>query len=122
MRAVKTFLLNRLKSVGYALDGLRFMLGSQHNARVHLVLACFTVALAFITGLSQQDWLWVLLMIGLVWFAEAMNTAFEHLCDVVSPQFSEDVRRAKDVAAGAVLICATLAAVTGLIIFLPYWI
>ncbi len=116
------FILSRIRSVGFALDGLRFMLASQHNARVHLAIAVIVVAVGFLTDLARADWLWILLMIGLVWFAEAMNTAFEHLCDVVSPQFSEDVRRAKDVAAGAVLICAILAVITGLVIFLPYWV
>ena len=121
MTAINRFILSRLRSIRFALDGLCFMLKTQHNARVHLALAVITVILGLASGIARGDWLWIFLMIGLVWFAEAMNTAFEHLCDVVSPQFSEDVRRAKDVAAGAVFICACLAVITGLMIFLPYW-
>jgi diacylglycerol kinase (ATP) len=69
---------------------------------------------------SLTDWRWLALAIVLVWFAEAMNTAFEHLCDVVSPEFHASVKTSKDIAAGAVLICATGAATLGVSIFLPY--
>jgi diacylglycerol kinase (ATP) len=55
-----------------------------------------------------------------VWVAEAFNTAFEHLCDVVSPQFHPAVEKAKDVGAAAVLICATAAAVLGALTLWPY--
>lgn len=53
---------------------------------------------------------------GLVLALEAVNTAMEHLCDVVCPTWSEDVRRAKDVAAGAVLLAALAAAIVGLLV------
>ena len=55
-----------------------------------------------------------------VWFAEAMNTAFEHVCDVVSPELNVSVQRAKDVAAGAVLVSAAGAAALGALVFWPY--
>ena len=55
-----------------------------------------------------------------VWVAEAINTSFEHLCDVVSPEFHASVQKSKDIAAGAVLICAIGTTVLGLLVFLPY--
>ena len=55
-----------------------------------------------------------------VWFAEAMNTAFEYLCDIVSPEFNVSVKRAKDIAAGAVLLTAIVAFILGILIFWPY--
>jgi diacylglycerol kinase (ATP) len=54
-----------------------------------------------------------------VWTAEALNTAFESLCDVASPEFHPMVERAKDVAAGAVLVAAIGSVVIGLLVFGP---
>ena len=61
-----------------------------------------------------------MLAIVAVWTAEALNTAFEALCDVTSPGFHPLVERAKDVAAGAVLICAIGAVIVGGIVFGPH--
>ena len=63
---------------------------------------------------------WLIAAITLVWLAEAMNTAFEHLCDVVQPEFHVSVQRAKDIAAAAVLICVMGAALLGLMTLWPY--
>ena len=69
---------------------------------------------------SPADWRWLIIAIVLVWFAELMNTAFEYLCDVISPEFHISVKRAKDIAAGAVLVCALGAALIGLSVFWSY--
>jgi diacylglycerol kinase (ATP) len=71
-------------------------------------------------NISGNDWRWIILAVGLVWVAEIVNTAFEHLCDVVQPEFHVSVKAAKDVAAGAVLVAAIVAALIGLMVFLPY--
>ena len=114
------FLRSRLNSICYAVKGLSFVLRTQHNAWVHLAITVLVVLAGLFIGLSRDDWMWIGLAITLVWFAEAMNTGFEYLCNVVSPQFSKDVEKAKDIAAGAVLICAIFAAIVGLAVFLPH--
>ncbi len=58
--------------------------------------------------------------LALVWVGEAMNTAYEHLCDVVSPELHESVKRSKDIAAAAVLVCVTASTLLGLITLAPY--
>lgn len=110
----------RLKSFTYAFAGFAFMLRTQHNAWVHLVATIAVVALGVALRVNTNDWLWLIAAIALVWVAEAMNTAFEHLCDVVSPQFSEAVKRSKDIAASAVLICVIAASLIGALVFWPY--
>jgi diacylglycerol kinase (ATP) len=109
-----------LKSFGYAAAGIVFCLRTQRNALIHLLAAIAVIAAGVLLGVSPEDWRWLVLAISLVWFAELVNTAFEHLCDVVSPDFNSSVRAAKDVAAGAVLICSLGAAVIGILTFLPY--
>lgn len=113
----ESFLESRLASFGYALTGLLFVLRTQHNAWIHLTFAAFAVIAGIVVGLSRLDWLWVSSAIALVWFAEAMNTAFEILSDVIEPHRSIRIKVAKDIAAGAVLICSLYAIVVGLLVF-----
>ncbi len=110
----------RLKSFTHAFAGFAFMLSTQHNAWLHLIATALVVAAGFVLKVSAEDWRWLIAAIALVWLAEAINTAFEYLCDVVSPEFHESVRRAKDIAAGAVLVSAIAAALIGAITFAPY--
>ena len=111
---------DRGRSFRYAFDGLGFMLKTQHNAWLHAAITLLVVAAGLILGLDLADWKWLLLTIVIVWLAETMNTAFEHLCDVVSPELRDSVRRAKDIAAGAVLICSAGAVAMAALIFGPY--
>ena len=109
----------RLRSFVYAGRGIRAMIASQHNAWIHAAVTCSTVGLGLALGIPRLEWLAVVLAIVSVWTAEALNTAFELLCDVASPEFHPLVEAAKDVAAGAVLICAIGAAITGVLVLGP---
>jgi diacylglycerol kinase (ATP) len=112
-------LKDRLKSFSYAFDGIAFMLRTQHNAWIHLGVTILVCAAGAVLSLSAGEWRWLVVAIVMVWIAETTNTAFEHLCDLVSPEFHPSVQKAKDIAAGAVLIAAIGAAVIGLSIFGP---
>lgn len=114
------YLAIRVKSFGHAGAGLVFLLKFEPHARIHLLATTLVIIAAITLDVTRQDWLWLTLAIALVWTFEAMNTAIEHLCDVVSPEHSESVKRAKDVAAGAVLIAAIAAAIIGLTVFIPH--
>ena len=113
-------LLARARSFRFAFAGLGFMLRTQHNAWIHLLASIAVIAAGLALRVSAADWRWLLVAVMLVWVAETMNTAFEHLCDVVSPEFHVSVQRCKDVAAGAVLICALGAVGLGALTLLPY--
>ncbi|MET0386564.1 MAG: diacylglycerol kinase family protein [Polyangiales bacterium] len=110
----------RLRSFVYAGRGLRTMLASQHNAWVHAVATLAVCATGVVLEVSRLEWLALILASVSVWTAEALNTAFEFLCDVASPEFHPLVEKAKDVAAGAVLICAVGAALIGGLVFAPH--
>ena len=95
------------------------MIASQHNAWIHTAATCSTVGLGLALGIPRLEWLALVIAIVSVWTAEAVNTAFELLCDVASPDFHPLIGAAKDVAAGAVLICAVGAAITGVLVLGP---
>jgi len=119
--ASETFsIADRLQSFRYAASGIVFMLRTQHNAWIHLAITIAVCLAGWWLKLSAADWRWLTVAIVLVWVAETTNTAFEFVCDVVSPEFHGSVERAKDIAAGAVLICAGGAVVLGLLTFAPY--
>ena len=109
----------RLRSVWCALNGVVIMLRSQHNAWIHAFATVTVCAAGLLVGLSASEWCWIVLAIVAVWTAEALNTAFEFLTDVASPTFHPIAGKAKDVAAGAVLISAAGSVVIGMIIFGP---
>src|SRR5262249_30717563 len=111
---------DRAKSVGHAARGIAFLFRTQHNARIHLIATLVVLALGWLLRISASDWRWLVVAIVLVWAAEAMNTALEHLCNVVSPGLNPSVRMAKDIGAGAVLVCAAGAVVLGVLVFWPY--
>lgn len=96
------------------------MLKSQQNARIHTFATIAVVIAGFVMKISSGEWCWLVLAVMAVWMSEALNTAFEFLADVASPEFHPLVKKAKDVAAGAVLISAIGAIVIGLIVFGPY--
>ena len=110
----------RLRSVRYAVAGIAYMLRTQHNAWLHAAASAAVLVVGLALGVSAADWRWLIAAMALVWIAEAMNTAFEHLCDVVSPEFHASVQKSKDVAAGAVLLAAIAAAAIGASVLVPY--
>lgn len=112
-------LRDRLRSFRYALRGIGVMLRTQHNAWIHFLATVAAVVAGVALEIGRSEWLAVVLAIMAVWTAEALNTAFEALCDVASPEFHPLVERAKDIAAGAVLISAVGAVAIAAIVFGP---
>jgi len=110
----------RLRSITHAISGLILMLRSQQNAWVHLIATLSAIGFGLLFGIAKSDWALLLLVIIIVWVAEALNTAFEFLCDVTNPEFHPVVKQAKDISAGAVLISAIGAVLVGLIVFVPH--
>ena len=104
----------------YALKGMADLFKSQPNARMHAIATIAVTTAGFYFKISKEEWLAVVLSITLVISLEAVNTAFEYLTDLVSPEYHPLAGKVKDVAAAAVLIAATGAAVVGLIVFLPH--
>ena len=111
----------RARSFVHAWRGVVSLVTTQHNAWIHLLATAAVIAAGVLFDLSRWEWCWLVLAIGLVLAAEAMNSAVEALADAVSPEFNAGVGRAKDMAAAAVLILAIAAALIGALVFLPHF-
>ena len=110
----------RIQSFRCGIRGIALMLKSQHNAWIHATASVLVLIVGALFGLSPGEWCWLVIAIMAVWTAEALNTALEFLADVASPEFHPLVEKAKDVAAGAVLISATGSVAIALFILTPY--
>jgi len=109
----------RVASFRYAGQGVVFMLRTQHNAWIHATLTVAVVAAGLLCGVSADEWCWLILAMASVWTAESFNTALELIVDIASPEYRPAAGTAKDIGAGAVLLCSIGAAAVGLIIFVP---
>ena len=110
----------QLKSFTFAWKGILTCAGHEQNITFHLIAAVVVVAAGFLLGISHTEWMVVMLCIGTVIAAELFNSAIERLVDMVSPEWQKMAGEVKDIAAGAVLVTAIVAAVVGIIVFLPY--
>lgn len=108
-----------IRSFGFAFKGLRYATATQPNFRIHLVLTTIAIGLGFLLDISFNEWEWIALSIVFVLVIELLNTGIEILTDLASPGYDEKAGRVKDVAAGAVVIAAVFALITGVVIFLP---
>lgn len=107
----------RINSFKYAFNGIRDLLKSQINARIHLFFTILVIAGGFFFDISKVEWLICLLAIATVFAAEAFNTALEYLTDLASPDYHPLAGKAKDAAAAAVLILAIVALIIGFMVF-----
>ncbi|MEZ4936541.1 MAG: diacylglycerol kinase family protein [Crocinitomicaceae bacterium] len=112
-------LKKRFQSFPYAMNGVRLLIQNTHNAWVHLFAAVLAIILGFVLEISWGEWMLIIMVIGLVLALEAVNSALEILCDFVSPEKHDQIKKIKDLSAGAVLIAALTSFIVGLMIFLP---
>ena len=108
-----------LISVGNGIRGIGYALRTQRNFRIQIASAITVVIAGFWLKISAGEWLAITLASGLVLTAELLNTGLEALADTVHPERAEGIGRAKDAAAGGVLLSSVVAGVVGVIVFGP---
>jgi len=109
-----------LQSFKNAFTGIGTLIVSQRNARIHVSITTIVVLAGVVCSISRLEWCLLVLVIILVWVAEAFNTGIEFLTDLVSPEHHPLAGQAKDVAAGAVLFAACGAVIVGCFILWPH--
>jgi diacylglycerol kinase len=109
-----------LRSFAHAWAGVMYALRTQRNAQVHLVAAAGALTLGVVLRISALEFALIFLAIMAVLVAELFNTVAEAVVDLVTSEYHPLARVAKDVAAGAVLLCAMFAVVIGLLVFGPH--
>lgn len=108
-----------INSFKYACMGIKSAIKSEKNMKIHVLATLIVTALGFILGLKPLEWVACILSIVIVISSEMLNTAIETVVDLVSPNINPLAKKAKDIAAGSVLVMAIGAFLVGLIIFIP---
>lgn len=119
MKSGKFSARSRPDSFKFAINGLKSLFKNEHNARIHLIAAIVALTTGLILKIDILEWCLLIIVIGIVFITELLNTSLEALSDIVDPEWNEKIRHAKDYAAGAVLISALISFVVGVLIFLP---
>jgi undecaprenol kinase/diacylglycerol kinase (ATP) len=115
--------MNRfIKSVGFAINGLRVAWREQPNFKIHLALVVLVTLAAWLVKLSIVEWALIVICVGVVLAAELFNSVVEKLVDWISPQWSEQAGKIKDMAAAAVLVVAISSALVAILIFIGRFI
>jgi len=113
------YLKSRIKAILIALDGIKYVFMTQKNTRIHAGFTVVVFILGWLLKISRIEWTTLLLVVGLVWVAEFLNTAVEVMIDIVSPEKNQAAKIGKDVSAGGVLIAAFVSILIGILIFGP---
>lgn len=116
----RTMLDKKVNSLRNALAGLAIAWKEELNFRIQIACGIVTILAAWFLGVSQMEFLIIVLLIGFVLSAEALNTALEEFCDMVQRNPDPHIAKIKDLAAAAVLIASFTALIIGTTIFLPY--
>jgi diacylglycerol kinase (ATP) len=109
-----------IKSANYAIEGVLHGAKTQKHLRYHFYSAAAVLLFSYVVGVSRIEFIITALAVIIVLSAEMMNSAIEAVVDLLSPEYAEKARIAKDIAAGAVLITAFGAAVLGYVVLFPY--
>jgi diacylglycerol kinase len=108
------------ESKKHAIKGIKLIIKNERNFRIQIVVAIMVIIAGLTLQISHSDWIAVAFLIAIVLISEAFNSVIEAVCDTISKEYRVNIKYAKDVSAGAVLVSAILSVALGLIIFVPY--
>ena len=106
-----------IRSFGYAIEGFRTAVATERNIKVQLLVGVLAIVAGLVLRIDALSWVLVLLSIGLVLFAELVNTSIEAIVDLATQDLHPLAKRAKDIAAASVFTLSITAAVVGIIVF-----
>jgi len=119
MNPDKFSLKSRLQSFRFALNGLRSLLKYEHNSRIHSIAAISVIILGILMKIDLTEWCLLIIVIGMVFITELLNSALESFADSIKPEWNDMIGKAKDYSAAAVLIAVIISLLAGVIIFVP---
>ncbi len=108
-----------MKTFKHAIDGIIYVFKKEQNFRIHIIVTIFVIIAGILFSLDKTEWMIIIIAISIVTALELVNSAIEYLCDFVSPNYHDKIKRIKDASAGAVLISAIGVFVLALVIFVP---
>ncbi|MCL7763039.1 diacylglycerol kinase family protein [Polaribacter sp. Z014] len=114
-----SFLRGRLRSFKFALRGMWLLITTEDSIKAQLFIAGIATVLGFYFNISSIEWMFQIIVIGLILVAEALNTAIEKVADFVHPDYHEKIGFIKDIAAGAPSFAAFTSLIIAGFIYIP---
>jgi diacylglycerol kinase len=106
-------------SFKYSFDGLKYGYLNEQSLTIHISVAIIVIFAGIFLQISQMQWLFILMCIGIIMATELINTSIEATIDLISPEYNQLAKIAKDTASAAVFVFSVVALSGGLLIFLP---
>lgn len=119
MKPGRFSLKSRRNSFRYAFRGIAELFRTEPNALIHLTAAIVVVTAGILLDITTIEWCIITIVTGLVFVAEIFNTSLEAISDIIDPDWNEKIMKAKDLAAGGVLVTAIVSLIAGALIFIP---
>jgi diacylglycerol kinase (ATP) len=110
-----------LTRLGHAWAGIRLVWRREKTFRTHCRFALAALAVAAALRVAPVWWALIILCIALIVALEALNSALEYLIDRLHPGIHDEIRCAKDAAAGAILLASLGTAIIGALMLLDWW-
>ncbi len=115
----KRTIMKQLQTFKHALNGIANVFKNEQNFRIHIIATILAIITGILFSIEKTEWMMIIIAISIVTALELINSSIEYLCDFVSQQYHDKIKRIKDASAGAVLISAIGAFVLALVIFIP---
>lgn len=113
---------SRCKSFKHAFNGIKILFIQEQNFKIHVIATVLVLFFAIILDVSLLNWILLLFSIVIVVVSEIFNSSIEKLCDLYSIEENKNIKKIKDISAAAVLIASIIAAIVGLLVFIPYFL
>lgn len=110
---------SKVKSFSYAFMGIKEAFKAEPNLRTHTLIAALVIIFAAVLKFNITEWVLLVITIFFVLILELLNTAFESLVDLISPEIKKEAKIAKDVSASVVLLGSILSVIVGMFLFVP---
>ncbi|KZE68417.1 hypothetical protein AWM68_16195 [Fictibacillus phosphorivorans] len=107
-----------ISSFMFAFAGIVSTFKTEQNFRIHAFISVIVISIAIALDFSSVKLIILFIVIGLVLALELINTAIENIVDLISPEYHLLAERAKDAAAGAVLVFSIFAVIIGILLFI----
>ena len=110
---------DRIRSFKFAIEGIAVFFRTEHNARIHLFAAVGVLVFAYLFKVTRMEFCWLIAAIAVVFVTEMINTSIELLCNELTKEINPQIKKIKDISAGAVLVAVLGSVAIGLLIFIP---
>lgn len=110
---------NFISALKNAFNGIKYTFKTQRNLKIQAIISIIVIFISFLLKITYIEWVIIALVIFMVFFSELFNTTIETIVDMITTEYNENAKIAKDIAAGAVTLVSAASVVVGVLIFLP---